>query len=291
MPTRGERASAATSAGETAGVATAAAPPPPGGAAATRVRRLEPAAIGAVLSRELAVFRRYWRSTTFSSVVEPTIFLLAFGFGFGALVSEVAGLSYIEFVGTGVVATAVLFSSVFPGLFTTFVKRRYQRTYEALLAAPIDVEELVTAEVLWLAMRAGVYGVAPLLVAMVFGLDPSPGMLLIPFIGFLTGFGFAAFGVTIAAIAKSIDNFNYVTSSVITPLFLLAGAFFPLDALPGWAATLAEANPLHHCVELVRDAAFGLRPGADLLHVGVLLAFALVMWRLAIWRLRLRLID
>ncbi|HLL87232.1 MAG TPA: ABC transporter permease, partial [Thermoleophilaceae bacterium] len=73
----------------------------------------------------------------------------------------------------------------------------------------------------------------PLLVAMAFGLDPSPGMLLVPFIGFLTGFGFAAFGVTIAALAKSIDNSNYVTSSVITPLFLVAGAFFPLDALPG----------------------------------------------------------
>jgi lipooligosaccharide transport system permease protein len=255
------------------------------------VRRLEPAAIGAVLSRELSVFRRYWRSTTFSSVVEPTIFLLAFGFGFGALVSRVAGLSYIEFVGTGVVATAVLFSSVFPGLFTTFVKRRYQRTYDALLAAPIDVEELVTAEVLWLALRAGVYGMAPLLVAMVFGLDPSPGMLLVPLIGFVTGFGFAAFGVTIAAVAKSIDNFNYVTSSVITPLFLVAGAFFPLSALPGWAATLAELNPRHHCVELVRDAVFGLRPGADLVHLGVLVTFALVMWRLAVWRLRLRLID
>jgi lipooligosaccharide transport system permease protein len=256
-----------------------------------RVRRLEPAAIGAVLWRELSVFRRYWRSTTFSSVVEPTIFLLAFGFGFGALVSRVAGLSYIEFVGTGVVATAVLFSAVFPGLFTTFVKRRYQRTYEALLAAPIDVEELVTAEVLWLALRAGVYGMAPLVVAMAFGLEPSPGMLLVPMIGFVTGFGFAAFGVTIAAVAKSIDNFNYVTSSVITPLFLVAGAFFPLDALPGWAATLAEANPLHHCVELVRDAVFGLRPGADLVHLGVLIGFALLMWRLAVWRLRLRLID
>jgi lipooligosaccharide transport system permease protein len=259
--------------------------------APVRVHRLEPAAIAAVLSRELAVFRRYWRSTTFSSIVEPTIFLLAFGFGFGALVSEVAGYSYIDFVGTGVVATAVLFSSVFPGLFTTFVKRRFQRTYDALLAAPLDVEELVTAEVLWLAMRAGVYGMAPLLVAMAFGLDPSPGMVLVPFIGFVTGFGFAAFGVTVAAIAKSIDNFNYVTSSVITPLFLVAGTFFPIDALPGWAATAAQVNPLHHCVELVRDAVFGLEPAADLLHLAVLLAFAIVTWRLAIWRLRLRLID
>jgi len=185
----------------------------------------------------------------------------------------------------------VLFSSVFPGLFTTFIKRRFQRTYDSLLAAPIDVEELVTAEVLWLALRAGVYGMAPLLVAMAFGLDPAWGMLVVPFIGFLTGFGFAAFGVTIAAVAKSIDNFNYVTSSVITPLFLVAGTFFPIDALPGWASTLAQFNPLYHCVELVRDAVFGFQPGADLLHVGVLLVFALLMWRLAIWRLGLRLID
>jgi lipooligosaccharide transport system permease protein len=255
------------------------------------MRRLEPAAIGAVLSRELAVFGRYWRSTTFSSVVEPTIFLLAFGFGFGALVSRVAGYDYIDFVGTGIVATAVLFSSVFPGLFSTFIKRRFQRTYDALLAAPIDVEELVTAEVVWLALRAGVYGMTPLLVAMLFGLDPSAGMALVPFIGFLTGFGFAAFGVLISAIAKAIDNFNYVTSSVITPLFLVAGTFFPIDALPGWASTLAQINPLHHCVELVRDAVFGFQPLADLAHVAVLVIFGLLMWRLAIWRLRLRLID
>ncbi len=258
---------------------------------AVRMRRLEPVAIGAVLSRELAVFRRYWRSTTFSSIVEPTIFLLAFGFGFGALVSRVAGYDYIEFVGTGIVATAVLFSSVFPGLFSTFIKRRFQRTYDALLAAPIDVEELVTAEVVWLALRAGVYGMAPLLVAMLFGLDPSPGMALVPFIGFLTGFGFAAFGVLISAIAKAIDNFNYVTSSVITPLFLVAGTFFPIDALPGWASTLAQVNPLHHCVELVRHAVFGLQPVADLAHVAVLVVFGVLMWRLAIWRLRLRLVD
>lgn len=116
-------------------------------------------------------------------------------------------------------------------------------------------------------------------------------MLLVPFIGFITGFGFAAFGVTIAAVANSIDNFNYVTSSVITPLFLVAGTFFPIDALPGWASTLAQFNPLHHCVELVRDAVFGFELGPDLLHVGVLLLFAVLMWRLAIWRLRLRLID
>ena len=253
--------------------------------------RLERPAIAGVLTREVINFSSFWRSTTFSSTVEPTIYLLAFGFGFGSLVTKVAGLDYVEFVGTGTVATAILFSSVFPAMFGTFVKYQFQRTYDAILAAPVDTEELVTAEALWISARAGTYGCTPLLVAMVFGLDPSWGMLLVPLIGFITGFGWACFGILVAAILKSIDNFNYVTSSVITPLFLVAGTFFPIDALPGWASTLAQFNPLHHCVELVRDAVFGFRLGPDLLHVAVLVAFALLMWRLAIWRLRLRLID
>jgi lipooligosaccharide transport system permease protein len=125
----------------------------------------------------------------------------------------------------------------------------------------------------------------------VFGLDPSWGMLLIPFIGFVTGFGWACFGVTIAATLKSIDNFNYVTSTVITPLFLTAGTFFPISSLPEWAQVLAQFNPLHQCVELVRHAAFGFEPGTDLLRWAVLVAFGLVMWRIAIWRMTLRLID
>ena len=91
----------------------------------------------------------------------------------------------------------------------------------------MDVEELITAEILWISIRAGVYGLAPLLVGIAFGLEPSLGMLLVPFIGFVTGFGFAGFGVTVAAVAKTIDNFNYVTSAVLTPLFLVAGHVLP----------------------------------------------------------------
>src|ERR1700754_3229020 len=161
-----------------------------------RPRRLDRPALTGVLVREVVNFGSYWRASTFSSTVEPTIYLLAFGFGFGTLVSTVNGIDYVEFVGTGIVATAVLFSSVFPAMFGTFVKYQFQHTYDAILAAPVDTEELVTAEALWIAARAGVFGCAPLLVAMVFGLDPSWGMLLVPFIGALTGYGWACFGVT-----------------------------------------------------------------------------------------------
>jgi len=257
----------------------------------TRLRRLERPALAGVLVREVINFSSYWRSTTFSATVEPTIYLLAFGFGFGALVSRVAGYDYVDFVGTGTVATAVLFSSAFPGMFSTFIKYQFQRTYDAILAAPVDVEELVTAEALWIATRAGTYGCAPMLVALVFGLAPSWGMLLVPLLGFLAGFGWACLGILVAAVADSIENFNYVISAGLTPLFLVAGTFFPISELPEWAQTLAQLNPLYHLVELVRGAAFGFDGAADVAHLAVLVGFGLVMWRLAAWRMEKKLIQ
>ncbi len=255
-----------------------------------RLHRLEPAAILGVMSRDVTNFGTFWKATTFSSVIEPTIYLLAFGLGVGTLISSVQGLDYVQYVATGMVATSVLFASALSAMFGTFVKQRFQRTYDAIMAAPVDTEELVTAEILWIAIRAGVYGCAPLLVGMLFGLDPALGMLIVPFVGFVTGLGFAAFGVLMAATVSKIDSFNYVTTTVITPLFLVSGTFFPISELPQWAQVLANLNPLYHCVQLVRDAVFGFVP-ADWAHLAVLIGFACVMWRLAIWRLEKRLID
>ena len=256
-----------------------------------RLGRLERPALTGVLVREIVNFSSYWRSATFSSTVEPTIYLLAFGFGLGSLVGRIGGYDYVEFVGTGTVATAVLFSSAFPAMFGTFIKYKFQRTYDAILAAPVDTEELVTAEALWIAARAGVFGCAPMIVAMAFGLDPSWGMLTVPLINAVAGFGWACFGITVAASMNSIDNFSYVISGVLTPLFLVAGTFFPIDQLPDWAHTLAQFNPLYHCVELVRHAVFGFEGWVDVGHVAVLAAFAVALWRLAIFGMTRRLID
>jgi lipooligosaccharide transport system permease protein len=258
---------------------------------AQRLHRLERSALSGVLVREVVNFSSFWKSSTFSSTVEPTIYLLAFGFGFGSLVSTIGGLDYVDFVGTGTVATAVLFSSAFPAMFGTFVKYQFQRTYDAILAAPVDTEELVTAEALWIATRAGVYGCVPMVVATFFGLDPSWGMLAVPFIAWIAGFGWAGFGISVAGYAKSFENFNYVVSAVLTPLFLLAGSFFPLDGFPEWAQTLAQLNPLYHLVQLIRDAVFGWAGWSDLAHLVVLVAYGLAMWRIAIHAMTRKLID
>jgi lipooligosaccharide transport system permease protein len=255
-----------------------------------RLGRLERAALRGVLVREVVNFSSFWRSSTFSSTVDPTIYLLAFGFGFGSLVSTVAGYSYIDFVGTGIVATTVLFSGAFPAMYSTFVKYQFQHTYDAILAAPVDTEELVTGEALWIAARTGVYGCVPMLVAVCFGLNPSWGMLLVPFIAGLAGLGWACFGIFIAARAKAIESFSYWQSGLLTPMFLVAGTFFPLDRLPEWAQVLGHFNPLFHCVQLVRHAVFGFVGWADVGSLAFLIAFALISWRLAIRFMTRRLI-
>jgi lipooligosaccharide transport system permease protein len=116
-------------------------------------------------------------------------------------------------------------------------------------------------------------------------------MLTVPLIGWLAGFGWACFGIAVAGFAKSIENFSYVISAVLTPLFLVAGTFFPLSALPGWAQFLGNINPLHHCVELVRHAVFGFVGWTDLIRVGALMVFGLVVWRFAIYAMTRKLID
>ena len=164
------------------------------------------------------------------------------------------------------VATAVIFSSALPAMFGTFVKHRFQRTYDAILAAPVDVEELVTAEMLWIGIRAGFYGCFPLIVAMAFGLDPAAGdaaraALLLHHRARLRRLRHRRRRRPSA----KIDQFSYVTTLVVTPLFLVAGTFFPIDDLPEGFQVAAQFNPLHQLVELVRHACFGFeahRPGA-----------------------------
>ncbi|MFC6878286.1 MULTISPECIES: ABC transporter permease [Actinomadura] len=269
----------------------AGAAPPPRPAPPARLRRFEMAPVRGIWRHELALYKRYWKSQSFASMVEPTFFLLAFGYGFGSMVAAIGDYRYLDFVATGVVGTAALFTSVFPGMFNGYIRRVFQHTYDAMLAAPVDVHELVTAEALWIAAKSAVYSCTPLVVAMFFGLAPAPGMLLVPFVVFFTALGFGLLGMWTSSVVPSINSFDYVITGVVTPLFLIAGTFFPVGSLPRWAQYAGWCNPLFHCVELVRHAVFGLRPLADLGHLAALWAFAGLAWAIAVRGMRRRLID
>ena len=161
-----------------------------------RLGRLERPALAGVLVREVINFSSYWRSTTFSSTVEPTIYLLAFGFGFGSLVSDRRRATTTSSSSARAPSRRRCCSRPrSPRCSGPSSSTEFQRTYDAILAAPVDTEELVTAETLWIAIRAGTYGCIPMLVAIVFGLEPSWGMLTVPAIAFVAGFGWAGFGI------------------------------------------------------------------------------------------------
>ncbi|MFI0482502.1 ABC transporter permease [Actinomadura sp. 9N215] len=258
---------------------------------APRLRRFEFAPVAGIWRHELALYKRYWKSQSFASMVEPTFFLLAFGYGFGSMVAVIGDYKYLDFVATGVVGTAALFTSVFPGMFNGYIRRVFQHTYDGMLATPVDVHELVTAEALWIAAKSSVYSCTPIVVGMFFGLDPAFGMLLVPFVTFFTALGFGLFGMWTSSVVPSINSFDYVITGVVTPLFLIAGTFFPIESLPGWAQNVSYLNPLYHCVELVRDAVFDLDPLADLGHLAALWVFAALMWLIAVRGMRKRLID
>ena len=260
-------------------------------AAQRRLRRLERPALTGVLVREVVNFSSYWKSATFSSTVEPTIYLLAFGFGFGSLVSRIGGYRYVEFVGTGTVATAVLFSSAFPAMFGTFVKYQFQRTYDAILAAPVDTEELVTAEALWIASRAGVYGCVPMLVAISFGLNPSWGMLTVPLIAWIAGFGWACFGDhdrRLRQVDRELQLRRQCGADAALPR---RRNLLPAQQPARLGAVPREPQPAPPLRRARPPRRLRVRGWSDLARVGALVLFGLIMWRVAIPAMTRKLID
>ena len=236
--------------GEEIAVSATAAAAPARGRRRAALRRLEPAALAGVMSRDVTNFKSFWKTTTFSSILDPTIYLLAFGLGFGTLVAAVDGIDYVEFVGTGMVATAVLFSSAFSG----DVRRRSSSTASSAPTTRSSPRRSTSRSSsrprsLWTRLRAGVYGIAPLLVDDAVRPRPVAGACsLVPFIGASPASASPRFGVFAAASASKIDHFNYIQSALLTPLFLVAGHVLPDRRLPQGAQTLAQLNPLYHCV-------------------------------------------
>lgn len=245
--------------------------------------RFRPDAVGAVVVREWRVFRRVWHSLAFGSVVEPVIYLLAFGYGFGALVSEVAGLSYLEFMATGAAGISVLFTGFFPGLINGYFRRRENHLYAGVLATPTTVAELVTGEATWTGVRTAATASLTLAVAAAFGVDLAWTVVLVPLLGFVGGFAFACLGAAFASRLRTTHQFDFVISGVVVPMFVVAGSFFPVDDAPAWLRLPAQVNPLTHLVDLFRAVAFAQASATEVV-VGVvaLLVTVVVSWVLAV---------
>ncbi|SHJ26652.1 ABC transporter permease [Propionispora hippei] len=235
-----------------------------------------------VLKRHLTVFRRTLITNVTYSLIEPLLYLSAMGFGVGSYVEAMDGMSYMQFIAPGMVASSAMWASTFECTYGSFMRLHFEKTFHAMLAAPVSVGDVVAGEILFAAIKNIVFGSVVLAVVAALGQVHSLWALLIPLFLVLPGLVFAILALIYTGSIKHIDYLNYYITLFITPLFLFSGVFFPASSLPGWAQALLWANPLFHTVEVCRALALGqLAPGLWS-HVGVLLMLTVLLARLPV---------
>ena len=232
-----------------------------------------------VVEYNLLVFKRVWRGSLTVSFFTPLFFLTAMGLGLGGLVNRgsggVGGVPYIDFLAPGLIAATTMQTAAFESMYPILGKIMWDRTYFAMLATPIAVRDLLAGEVAWLTLRLTMVASLFWLAMAVFGVARTPASLLVIPAAALNGLAFATPIMAFTASQRSDTGFGTIARFVITPLFLLGGAFFPIDKLPLFLQAVAWATPLAHGVALCRGIVLGsLLPGDALAHLTVLLAFA-----------------
>jgi lipooligosaccharide transport system permease protein len=237
----------------------------------------------AVWRRNMLVWRKLFAASVLTNLADPLIMLFGLGYGLGALMPAVEGMSYIMFFAAGQLCTATMFTASFESMFSGFSRMHGQRTWDAILYAPLLIDDVVAGEIMWAASKAWLTGSTILGVVLVFGLAEAPLLALAALpVAFLVGLAFSAVGLIMTVLARGWDFFSFYMTLVMTPMMMISGVFFPAERLPAPMLAVAQALPLYHGVELVRPLIAGRLPEAIALHLAVLLGYAAAGYFLAI---------
>lgn len=242
-----------------------------------------------VWESHVRVYRAIWRSNMLGSFLQPLLYLIGMGIGVGALVDDgpdstelLGGLTYFQFFAPALLATSAMIVCSSEGTWPVLLGFKFDRTYHAAAATPLTPGQVLGGVALWQTTKALITGTG---VALALCLFPDTRTLgLVPAIGFavLTGIAFAAPLTAWTATREQEHSFPTIQRFVITPLFLFAGAFYPIEQLPEWLQVVAKTTPIWHGVELCRASVNGqLELGSTLAHVAYLCLFAVVGWSLA----------
>ncbi|MDR7928535.1 ABC transporter permease [Acidithiobacillus thiooxidans] len=241
----------------------------------------------AVVQRNFGVWRKLLLPSMLGNFGDPLLYLLALGYGLGHFVGPMDGMPYITFIASGIVASSVMNTASFEGLYSAFTRMSAQHTYAAMLATPLRVSDILAGEVLWAAIKGLISAIAIIIVASFFGAIQGPWVWLsIPVI-LLSGLSFGSLALVITAMARSYDFFMYYFTLAVTPMFLFCGVFYPLHSLPAFAQDIAQVLPLTHAVALLRPLLTGQLPRQVPYHLGVLLLYTVIPYLIA-WRLLVR---
>lgn len=244
-----------------------------------------------VWRRNFLVWRKLAIPSLLGNLADPMIYMLGLGYGLGSLLPDVGGVSYIAFLAAGAVCFSTMNAATFEALYSAFSRMQVQKTWEAILNAPVALDDLVLAELVWAASKASLSGAAILAVVAALGLVSSPLALWALPVVFLAGLAFAALGLIVTALAPSYDFFMYYFTLIVTPMTLISGVFFPVEQLPAAFQALSSLLPLSHAVKLARPLLLGEAPPAAALHIAVLAGYAVTAFWLALGLARRRLLK
>lgn len=244
-----------------------------------------------VFRRNFTVFKKTWLANIMFNFVEPLLYLGAMGFGLGVFVEDIEGLPYLNWLAPGLIASSAMWATALECTYDSYIRMSYQKTFHAMVATPINLEEVVVGEMLFGTFKSILYGGIILVVLLLLGLVPSPWAVLVLPVLVLAGLPIAELAITWTGLVPNIDGFSYFFSLIITPMFLFSGVFSPLDGLPALVQVIAWFMPLYHAVELIRSLVLGWVDKSLLSHVLWLVAFTGLVFKLPIFLMRRRLID
>ncbi len=244
-----------------------------------------------VWRRNAMVWRKLAIPSMLGNLADPMLYMLGFGYGLGRLLPDVFGTSYLAFLAAGIVCSSTMMSATFEAMYSGFSRMHVQKTWDAIMNAPVTLDDVLIGEAVWAASKSFLSSSAVLMVAGALGLIESWFALAVLPIMFLTGLAFASLGLIMTALSPSYDFFMYYFTLFITPMMLLCGVFFPATQLPPALQQAATLLPLTHAVALVRPLMSGTLPPDLILHLCVLFLYAIIAFHIALAFTRRRLMK
>jgi lipooligosaccharide transport system permease protein len=241
--------------------------------------------------RHYRVYTKNMISNGFPPFLEPLIFLAGIGLGMVKYITQMNGIPYLAFLGSGLPITAAMYTAAFECTYGTFIRLEYEKVYDGMLAAPITAKNLLIGEILFAGTKGFFFSTAVVLVVGAFSIIPLPVSLLVSVVGFLTGIMFASLSLLVTSFVNNINHFNFYMTGLLSPMFFFSGVIFPIENLPRFLWPVAEVFPLTHVVRLSRAVCFSRYPaslGWDMLYI---VLFSLILGYLAVRRLRKRLVH
>lgn len=226
-----------------------------------------------VYRRNLLVWRKLATESMLANIADPLIMFVAFGYGIGRLVNEVEGVPYISFLAGGAILMSTATAASFESLYSAFSRMHVQRTWESLLNAPLELDDIFLAEWLWATSKGIFSGIAIMAVAWALGLSRHWSLIAVVPVVVVTGMCFAAMGLCFNALARGYDFFAYYFTVLLTPMIFLSGVYFPVTTLPDWLGAIGRALPLAAAVDLARPFALGAAPQDPWRAMAILFAY------------------